>query len=245
MARKYGISTKHINSSTLAKMTSIEAYLGAAGIKTTAVAKTTDEFFGLVKEVYGVSATPGQTFAANADLVQAHISGIPRKVRRRLQQAAKARRAEIIRKVTSAGAANDPVKKTPSAVMQKAHREPFKAKRVDPCATSPRPSAEMKEAFYKSWDWRTLRMDVLKARGRRCECCGATPINTDMAGQPVKICVDHINPLATHWHLRLDRTNCQILCDECNQGKGAWDQTDWRDLDERVGAIEQQLAYVV
>jgi 5-methylcytosine-specific restriction endonuclease McrA len=94
---------------------------------------------------------------------------------------------------------------------------------------STRPSVAMKDVFYRSWDWRTLRMEVLKERGARCECCGSTPEHTDMSGNPVKICVDHIKPLAKNWHLRLDKSNLQILCDECNQGKGAWDETDWRD----------------
>lgn len=90
------------------------------------------------------------------------------------------------------------------------------------------PSAVKKE-FYRSWEWRTLRMEVLKERGRRCECCGSSPTDVDMAGKPVKICVDHIKSLSKHWHLRLEKTNLQILCDECNQGKGAWDETDWRE----------------
>jgi 5-methylcytosine-specific restriction endonuclease McrA len=97
--------------------------------------------------------------------------------------------------------------------------------------------------FYKSWDWRTLRMKVLKERGARCECCGVTPADTDMSGKPVKICVDHIKPLARYWHLRLEKTNLQILCDECNQGKGAWDETDWRadNDDGLLSAIREQL----
>lgn len=101
--------------------------------------------------------------------------------------------------------------------------------------------------FYKSWDWRTLRMEVIKERGRRCECCGATPADMDMSGKPVKICVDHIKPLARYWHLRLDKANLQILCDECNQGKGAWDETDWRAAndDEVPDALKEQLRYSV
>jgi hypothetical protein len=87
--------------------------------------------------------------------------------------------------------------------------------------------------FYKSWEWRTLRMEVLKERGARCECCGATRLDFDMSGSPVKICVDHIKAIATHPHLRLVKSNLQVLCDECNQGKGAWDNTDWRGLEKR------------
>lgn len=82
--------------------------------------------------------------------------------------------------------------------------------------------------FYKSWEWRTLRMKVLKFHGHRCQSCGATPANYDAAGNPVRIVVDHIKPVRRFWDLRLDPSNLQVLCDECNQGKGAWDETDHR-----------------
>ncbi|NTA27437.1 HNH endonuclease [Allorhizobium ampelinum] len=82
--------------------------------------------------------------------------------------------------------------------------------------------------FYKSWEWRTLRMEVLKQYGRSCQCCGAEPGMKTVTGEPVRICVDHIKPLSKFWELRLDRKNLQVLCAECNQGKGAWDQTDFR-----------------
>lgn len=87
---------------------------------------------------------------------------------------------------------------------------------------------QSKAAFYKSWDWRTLRTKILEKYGRRCMCCGATPEHTDMAGDPVKIVVDHIKPISKHWGLRLEPGNLQVLCDECNQGKGAWNETDHR-----------------
>src|SRR5690242_3352423 len=90
------------------------------------------------------------------------------------------------------------------------------------------PSVATKEEFYKSWEWRTLRMEVLKEQGRSCKCCGSEPGMTDIAGNPVRIVVDHIKPISKFWHLRLDKSNLQILCDECNQGKGNWDQTDFR-----------------
>lgn len=90
------------------------------------------------------------------------------------------------------------------------------------------PTVGAKDEFYKSWEWRTLRMRVLKEHGRSCQCCGAAPGMTAASGEPVRICVDHIKPLSKFWHLRLDRTNLQVLCDECNQGKGNWDETDFR-----------------
>ncbi len=90
------------------------------------------------------------------------------------------------------------------------------------------PSKAQKDEFYASWEWRTLRVEVLKEHGRRCACCGATPNDKDMAGKPVRIVVDHIKPLSKYWHLRLQRSNLQPACDECNQGMGAWDETDYR-----------------
>ena len=91
-----------------------------------------------------------------------------------------------------------------------------------------RPTVIAKDEFYASWEWRTLRMEVIKEQGTTCNCCGASKGNTDMAGKPVKIVVDHIKPLSKHWDLRLEKSNLQILCDECNMGKGNWDETDFR-----------------
>lgn len=85
-----------------------------------------------------------------------------------------------------------------------------------------------KAEFYLSWEWRTLRMKVLQQYGARCMCCGATPDHKTVGGDPVSIVVDHIKPLSKYWDLRLDRGNLQVLCQECNQGKGAWDETDYR-----------------
>lgn len=89
-------------------------------------------------------------------------------------------------------------------------------------------SRDKREEFYKSWEWRTLRMKIIKQYGRRCQCCGATPSDRTVDGKPVRIVVDHIKPLSKYWQLRLVPSNLQILCDECNQGKGAWDETDHR-----------------
>jgi 5-methylcytosine-specific restriction endonuclease McrA len=39
--------------------------------------------------------------------------------------------------------------------------------------------------------------------------------------------VDHVKPLHSHWHLRLQPGNLQTLCALCNHGKGGMDK-DWR-----------------
>lgn len=81
-----------------------------------------------------------------------------------------------------------------------------------------------RDEFLQSYEWRRLRMEVLRERGARCECCGATPAD----GKTV-INVDHIKPRLRYPELALDKTNLQVLCDVCNHGKGNWDETDWRD----------------
>lgn len=78
--------------------------------------------------------------------------------------------------------------------------------------------------FLETFAWRKLRMEALIKYGRRCVCCGATP----MMGAVMN--VDHIKPRKLFPELALDINNLQILCGECNHGKGNWDQTDWRSI---------------
>lgn len=78
------------------------------------------------------------------------------------------------------------------------------------------------DSFLESYEWRRLRMVVLKKCGARCECCGATPKDG------VRIHVDHIKPRRYHPELALEESNLQVLCEVCNHGKGSWDETDWR-----------------
>jgi hypothetical protein len=84
------------------------------------------------------------------------------------------------------------------------------------------PTSEMIRDFYESWEWSRLAYDSKKQMGRRCALCGKTPEHG------VAIHSDHIKPIRHHWHLRLDPSNIQILCVECNRGKGSRDETDWR-----------------
>ncbi len=76
--------------------------------------------------------------------------------------------------------------------------------------------------FLRTYEWRKLRMEALRLHGARCQCCGASPATGAVMN------VDHIKPRRTHPHLALDINNLQILCHECNHGKGNWDTTDWR-----------------
>jgi len=92
--------------------------------------------------------------------------------------------------------------------------------RVRPPPKPPNNAKKLRD-FYDSWEWKRLSYDTKKARGRKCECCGAK-------APDVRIVTDHIKPIRHHWELRLDVSNLQVLCDDCNMGKGSRDDTDWR-----------------
>lgn len=78
------------------------------------------------------------------------------------------------------------------------------------------------DEFLESFEWRKVRMQAIKKYGARCMCCGATP----QTGATIN--VDHIKPRKIFPELALNIDNLQILCHECNHGKGNWDMTDWR-----------------
>lgn len=78
-------------------------------------------------------------------------------------------------------------------------------------------------AFLSSYEWRKVRLIVLKRDGAKCACCGATPATGAVMN------VDHIKPRKRFPHLALDPNNLQVLCHACNHGKGNWDMTDFRD----------------
>lgn len=90
-------------------------------------------------------------------------------------------------------------------------------------ANAAKKAAAMKRAsFYKTETWKSLRYDALLASKGRCECCGAGP------NDGATLRVDHIRPISQAPHLKADPYNLQVLCNDCNWGKGGRDQTDWR-----------------
>lgn len=90
---------------------------------------------------------------------------------------------------------------------------------------------EVADSFYRSYKWRRLRVDVLEANRERygmlaCECCGMMEAGA--------FHVDHIYPRSTHPELALDPANLQVLCDDCNIGKGTAYTTNWRGGEDPV-----------
>lgn len=76
--------------------------------------------------------------------------------------------------------------------------------------------------FYKTGRWRVLRFELIKLSRGLCEACGNGP------KQGKAVHVDHIKPRYSHPELEYEPSNLQLLCEECNLGKGAWDDTDFR-----------------
>ena len=86
---------------------------------------------------------------------------------------------------------------------------------------------ELKKAenltFFSSSDWLRLRVNVLEKYGSSCMMCGR-----NYREDKVKIHVDHIKPRSKYPELALAMDNLQVLCHECNVGKGNRYETDYR-----------------
>lgn len=82
-------------------------------------------------------------------------------------------------------------------------------------------------AFLDSDEWKKLRYEALLKYGRRCACCGATPKDG------IILHVDHIKPRSKFPELAMNIENLQILCEACNIGKGAWDQTNFKESNQQ------------
>ena len=75
--------------------------------------------------------------------------------------------------------------------------------------------------FLQSAEWKELRYRAIKRFGGKCLACGRS-------GKDYVLNVDHIRPRRRHPQLALDLGNLQVLCADCNRGKGHRDATDWR-----------------
>jgi len=215
------------------RLLALDSYvLGPLGISRKSV-ETLENLISLVNDVFGSSVVLAGNANSAVDAMWRHVKGMSRAARKKA-------RAKNIHKVTYAmsGPMNnfrttkvDRAKYySPEGTADRKQRDLalLDAVKRPKAKKSSSPTVATKKDFYASWDWRTLRMEVIKEFGRACQCCGATPGMAYASGDPVRICVDHIKPISKFWELRLVKSNLQILCDECNQGKGNWDQTDFR-----------------
>lgn len=77
--------------------------------------------------------------------------------------------------------------------------------------------------FYKSNEWRGLRVKVLEKYKCKCMMCGRSPKDHNIV-----VHVDHIKPRSLYPELSLDFDNLQLLCEDCNIGKSNKYETDYR-----------------
>ena len=120
------------------------------------------------------------------------------------------------------------------AILRAHPKNPHKRKGRSRKSFSPNPNK--RQSFYASWEWKKVRMQALERDGHRCGSCGASPKDG------IRIVVDHIKPLGKFWALRLSLDNLQVLCDDCNRGKGDWLHTDFRSHDEWSEETDKLMA---
>lgn len=84
-----------------------------------------------------------------------------------------------------------------------------------------------KALFFNSMNWKRTRAKVLEQQGAACQCCGRT-----FRDHGITLHVDHIVPISKNWSRRLDLDNLQVLCEDCNTGKGNSFSTDWRAMEK-------------
>ena len=95
-----------------------------------------------------------------------------------------------------------------------------------------------RHTFYTSREWFEARYRALKASGGCCALCGERPTS----GNPLH--VDHIKPRSKRPELQLTLSNLQVLCRACNMGKGAKDDTDWREDATASELLVEQLTHL-
>jgi 5-methylcytosine-specific restriction endonuclease McrA len=88
------------------------------------------------------------------------------------------------------------------------------------------------DAFRAAWEWKRLSYEARQKADWKCQAWGCHADGKKGA----KIVCDHIRPIrsAEGWARRLDPNNLQVLCNDCNMGKGSWDQTDFRTPNMRL-----------
>lgn len=83
--------------------------------------------------------------------------------------------------------------------------------------------------FFNSGKWQRLRYEILSESNGCCALCGRSAREHGVALE-----VDHIRPRSRFPNLALTKGNLQVLCFDCNRGKGNRCTTDWR-ADETAG----------
>jgi 5-methylcytosine-specific restriction endonuclease McrA len=90
-------------------------------------------------------------------------------------------------------------------------REQDKQRRADLVAFA---CSASKEKFFSSNEWKKLRFNALQKYRNKCCSCGASSLSGTV------LHVDHVKPRSIYPELAFDIKNLQVLCADCNLGKG-------------------------
>src|SRR5690606_30267844 len=82
--------------------------------------------------------------------------------------------------------------------------------------------------FFKSQHWRHIRLQALSKNDGSCEACGKR------VADGAQLHVDHILPRSIYPEFALTLNNLQILCKECNFGKGNVNTTNFKRRNEKA-----------
>lgn len=90
-----------------------------------------------------------------------------------------------------------------------------------------------KDQFYRSKEWKELRLEILQESDGTCAICGKKKGNKLESGERIHLTVDHILPKSEFPELKLYKNNLQVLCQECNKGKdSSYKEEDLKILNE-------------
>lgn len=101
--------------------------------------------------------------------------------------------------------------------------ESAKADKLEPKQKKDKKTKHRRVDFYSTMEWRQVRYRALSLSDGCCNLCGRSKSKHN-----VVLHVDHVIPRSKRPELELSIGNLQVLCEDCNVGKGASCVKDWR-----------------
>lgn len=90
--------------------------------------------------------------------------------------------------------------------------------------------------FYETREWQFLRYKTIKKYERKCMVCFRSNL---------ELHVDHIKPISKFPELALNENNLQVLCRDCNLGKGNTDSIDYRPKPIPIDMEPTHLKFII
>lgn len=94
--------------------------------------------------------------------------------------------------------------------------------------------------FYSSKEWKKIKNEFKKHMTQMCSVCCSED----------RLVVDHIRPVRYYWNERLNDSNLQMLCSDCNREKGSilgwtvkWHEKNKESLSQSRILKEENIKY--